>query len=402
MWTGRNPGAVNRRFGIWLALGLADFGDDEMATVVIIHAADDALPARALAEKLRAARLMPVLEKYGEEVRAAARGANAVIALWSPRSAANRELVEDVAAARGAGAVTHARMQNTPLPGQFRDDVSFDLTGWRGEDDFRPWRDLADAITTKAGVAPLPAAPAGGSAFFQPGRPAGAGEGAATQRPQAPRQQAPRQQAPRPAAAPASPQHSFPPRASTESAAEPGKSGSPVMMIVIGAIALAVLGGGAFFLFGRGGGTQAATAWEEVARNDATALRAFIAGSPGEFRDDAETALAELEQQSFDAAQDADTIEGFEAFLADFPDSDNAIAARGRIAELRNQPEPPTAVEAIAPAETAEPVDPDLLPPPAATAPNQATATTPETPGGPATIAPPSTPTEPAPQPSPN
>jgi len=58
-----------------------------MATVVVIHAAEDTLPARALAEKLRQAKLDVVLEKQpGDELRDAVKAAPVTIALWSPRS----------------------------------------------------------------------------------------------------------------------------------------------------------------------------------------------------------------------------------------------------------------------------------------------------------------------------
>jgi hypothetical protein len=57
-----------------------------MATVVILHAAEDTLPARALAEKVRQAKLDVVLEKTGEEVREALKSGQVSIALWSPRS----------------------------------------------------------------------------------------------------------------------------------------------------------------------------------------------------------------------------------------------------------------------------------------------------------------------------
>jgi hypothetical protein len=141
-----------------------------MATVAIIHAAEDTLPARALAEKLRAAKLSVQLElPPGEELREAVKGASAVVALWSPRSVEQSAVIDEVAAARAKG-VIHARMQNAANPAQFRNDKSIDLTGWRGEDEFPAWRELAKAVTAKAGVAPLPPpAPRPPSGFFQPG-----------------------------------------------------------------------------------------------------------------------------------------------------------------------------------------------------------------------------------------
>src|SRR5215510_4160511 len=143
-----------------------------MATVVIIHAADDTLPARALAEKLRQAKLTVTLEHpLGEPLREAVRNAQVTLALWSPRSVAQAALVDEVQAARGKSKVVHALMQNAALPDQFRGEQPINLTGWRGEDDFAPWRDLAKLITSKAGVSNLPPpADRPPSGFFQPGR----------------------------------------------------------------------------------------------------------------------------------------------------------------------------------------------------------------------------------------
>jgi hypothetical protein len=81
------------------------------------------------------------------------------------------------------------------------------------------------------------------------------------------------------------------------------------------------------------------------------------------------------------------TIEALEAFLNDFPSSQHALVARGRIAELqaRQPATAPAATEPTAPA----PLDPDLVPP-GATAP-------PATQQGPATLAPPVEPDDPTP-----
>jgi hypothetical protein len=351
-----------------------------MPTVVIIHAAEDTLPARALAEKLRQAKLTVELEKQpGEDLRTAVKSAPVTVALWSPRSAAQPALAEEVAFARGKSKVFHALMQSAQAPEQFRGDKSVNLTGWRGEDDFAPWRELAKLVTDKAGVAPLPPpAPKPPSGFFQPGRPGDAGAPAAPQQQQRagaqPRQQqrpAPQQQAqPRPAPRPAA----------GAPAAEKSGGGRALVIAAIAFIVVAIAGGGGYWFWSQSQNAQATSAaWENVERNDAAALRAFISGNPGDFRDEAEAALVELEERTYEAASDADTIEAFEAFLNDFPDSEHAIAARGRIAELRTLPETPEA------AETAEvtpeaPADPDLVPPGA----------TPEASGGgPVTLTPP-------------
>lgn len=359
-----------------------------MASVVIIHAAEDALPARALAEKLRAAKLTPVLEKYGADARDAARGAKVAIALWSPRSIGSASLIGDVEAVRTRSKLVHARMQNAAPPNQFIADPSFDLTGWRGEDDFRPWRELAEDVTRKAGVDPLPPPAArAANSFFQPGRVSANAAAAPAARGAGQPQQPQRAQASRPAPqqprmTPPPPSRQPPPSAPIEET----KSGNPMMLIIIGLLVVGALGAGGYWFMNQNQTSQSAAAWEEIAKNDVGAIRAFLDGSPGEFRDEAETALAELDQQTFDAAQEADSIEAFEAFLADFPDSENAIAARGRIAELRTAP--PEPVEEELPPFEAAPVDPDLVPP------NATPDVAPDDGGGPATL---TAPTEPAP-----
>jgi len=364
-----------------------------MPSVVIIHAAEDTLPARALAEKLRQAQLQVVLEKSpGEELRNAIKSAPVTIALWSPRSAQNEELAEEVKFARGKSTVFHALMQSAPAPDAFRSDRSVNLTGWRGEDEFEPWRQLAKLITDKAGVAPLPPpVPKPASGFFQPGRP---GEGAPQpgarpqQAPQPqqrgaqqPRQQAQQRQAPQQRAPAPQPQRSIP-----RQDAEPKKGGGMVVIAAIVVVLVAGLGAGGYWYMNQNGVSSTSAAWDSVARDDADALRQFIDGDPGQHRGDAEQALAALEERSFASANETSTIEAYEAFLNDFPDSQHATRANGRIAELRlAQPATETPTEEVP---LGPETDPDLLPPgvPATTTPAPA----PDTTGGPQQITPPS------------
>lgn len=155
-------------------------------------------------------------------------------------------------------------------------------------------------------------------------------------------------------------------------------------MVVIGAIVfvlVAALGGGGYWFMTQNSASATSAAWDAVDRNDADALRAFIDGDPGASRAEAEQALSDLEERSFEAASDSDTVEAFEAFLNDFPNSQHATRANGRIAELRTMTpatETPTEEVPLAP-ET----DPDLLPP-------GTTTTAPDTGAGPQQITPPS------------
>lgn len=369
-----------------------------MPSVVIIHAGEDTLPARALAEKLRAANLTPILEQSNSEaLRTAIKTAAVTIALWSPRSVEQASLADEVSFARGKSKVVHATMQNAAAPEAFRSDKTVNLTGWRGEDDFPAWRELAKLVTEKAGVKPLPPpAPRPASGFFQPGavrETAGATAAPSPARGRPAPQAAPQQarSAPRPASAPTPQRTQAPPRAAPPPAPSEGGGGGRGMMIaIITFVVVAVAGGGGYYFWNQSQSSATTTAWDGVAQNDADALRAFLAGDPGDYRDEAQAALAALEERSYESASDSDTIEAFEAFLNDFPESEHAIAARGRIAELQSMP-------AEVPVEE---VDPNALPPTEATPPDadlvppDSTAATPD--GGPATITPPAPTPDPA------
>ena len=358
-----------------------------MPTVVIIHAAEDTLPARALADKLRLAKLTVTLEHPpGEELREALMSAPVTIVLWSPRSVAQPALVEDAQFATSVSDVVHACMQSASVPDEFRGGRSVNLTGWRGEDDFRPWRELGDLVAKKAGVAPLPA-PGRGPApgYFQTHEP----DRGAMRQPQAPR-------APQPPPGPRS--YPQPPRQFAREAYAPSepRGGGRAMIFAIIAAAVVVLGGGAFWVMTQSHANTASLA--DVDLGSAQALRAFIAGNPSDAeRQQAREALSSLEQQSLDAARDANTIEAFEQFLHDFPDSDEAIFVQGQIQQLRVQEANPPATD-IPPEEAAPPPageDPDLVPPGAP----DSTAIPPPGPdsGGPAVIAPPAEPAQPTP-----
>lgn len=339
-----------------------------MPSVVILHAADDALPARALGEKLRQANLTPVIEKAaGEDRQNAIKNAAAAIALWSPRSIADAGVTADVAFARGKGKLVHACMQSVRPPGDFSNEQWVDLTGWRGEDDFAAWLQLAGLITSIAGVTPMPPPPPKPpSGFFEPGR-VGAPPAQQQQTPP-PRREAPPQPAAHRAAPP--PVAPPPPRPAPEPR-DTDRGGGPNMALIgiVTFLVVAAVGGGGYYFWSQSqNGAGAAAAWERVDRTSPAELRAFLEGNPGALRDEAREALSELEQSRYAEARAADSIEALEAFAADFPSNANILAVRGRIAELRSLPATPAENEL--PAEVtapAAPVDPDLLPPSATT-----------------------------------
>jgi len=365
-----------------------------MATALIIHAPEDALPARALAEKLRAAKLDVILEKpSGDEVREAVKSAQVVVALWSPRSVGQPAIADDVAFARGKSKLLHAQMQNTQTPAQFSGDKSVNLTGWRGEDEFAPWRELAKLVTDRAGVAPLPPpTPRPPSGFFTPGRVDAKAEAADAPRPPgapASRAAAPRQAPPppRPASPPPPPRQAAPQRAAPsydQAADEPKRGGSMGIVLIIAALVVVLGAAAAGFMWWQGQqATQASSAaLEQVDRNDPAALRALIAASSGAVKAQAQGALKELEERSYEAASDADTIEALQNFLHDFPDSEHALTAKGRIQELQQNPDTTTDTTA-----GDQPDNPEQTPPGAAATPGAPAA------GGPPQLTPPGEPT---------
>lgn len=302
-----------------------------MAQVVIIHALEDTLPARALAAKLRRDEIDVTLEKpAGEETRQVLESAALAIALWSPRSVDRADLIEDVTYARQAGPVLHAVMQNAAAPVQFHQDRGVNLTGWRGEEDFAGWRQLAKFVADAAGVAPAPpSTPQPESGFFSPGRAATA---ASAPNPVPEGETAPQR----------------PATSATADRAEVPKRGSGLIIAGLAIVALGGAGGG-FYFWSQSNPPAGETAspLDELDPNDAGALRALINGGSGALAERAQQALSELEERSFEAASDADIAE-LEAFLSEFPQSRHAAEARRRIGELQQaaaeveapQPEP--------------------------------------------------------------
>jgi len=378
-----------------------------MASVVIIHAAENALPARALADKLRAMRLTPVIElPPGDALRQAIQDSVAAVALWSPGSVDQQALLDE--AARAGAKLINARMQNAPAPSQFSGAPTIDLTGWRGEDTFGGWRALAAEVAKKAGVAspsaPAPAAappqapppqqqPTAGPGFFTPG-PAAPPAAAPPPRP-TPVPPAPPQTVAAPAPPRAAPPRPVEPSYETTSYDEPApkRSANLAVIGIVTFLVVAAVGVGGYFFYERMQSSAAATAaWDELDKTDPASLRAFLDGpNVGQFEEEAENALEGLEVERLAEARATDTIDSLEAFLRDFPGSRHSLEINGRIAELR------TATPALAPIDplTGLPIDPNAPAPAGATG---VEAPEPETPsaqtpapsgGGPVPLTPP-------------
>jgi len=164
------------------------------------------------------------------------------------------------------------------------------------------------------------------------------------------------------------------------------------LIAIVTFVVVALVGGGGYYFWNQSQNADAtATAWQALDKTSAADLQAFIDDSPGEYLDEAQQALATLEETSFQEAMAASTIPALEAFVNQFPQSRRAMEAQGRIEELRlAQPAAATPeTETVDPNAPSAPASEDLVPPGAATAP------APTTPG-PTAITPPAQPETPA------
>lgn len=120
------------------------------------------------------------------------------------------------------------------------------------------------------------------------------------------------------------------------------KGGGARYLAIAVVVAFAALTGGSYWYLTQSQSTEATSvSWQAVDTSSADSIRDFLSGDPGAYRDDAQQALAQLEERTYEAARDIDSIEALEGFLNDFPESEHAIAARGRIAELQALQPPP-------------------------------------------------------------
>jgi hypothetical protein len=377
-----------------------------MAGVVIIHAQEDSAPAHALATKLRALGHETATDLTPRLMRGAMGSAEVAVALWSPRSAANADLIAEARHARASGKLIHARMHNTPAPDLFRGDPTIDLTGWRGDDAFAGWLNLKAAIEGVLLAAQENEAAAREAEHAAAFDAFGDYEPARNHEPAPPPRYAP------PPAAPPSAQRGVyeepdiepddPARedsardwAALEHAAQVDESerriphertyaddigdgegprfsaygegrsgyetrprrydrdyerrdgeerrsgGSPMRLAIIGVVTFLVVAGvgiGGYSMIQSGRTSAAAEkAWAALDKTDPLALRAFLDGAPGRYRQPAEAALEGLEIDYLGRARESDTIQAYQSFLASFPETRHSAEISGRMAMLRQR-----------------------------------------------------------------
>lgn len=142
------------------------------ARILILHVPENALHARALAGKLGSLPLRTVYEVplQGQEIEEEMKLAGQVCAFWSPQSVGSSTLSMLARSAFDLGTLVNVTMINASAPESFGSAPTVNLTGWRGEDDYPPWRELAVHLTKVAGVPLPPLVPRPASGFFKPGR----------------------------------------------------------------------------------------------------------------------------------------------------------------------------------------------------------------------------------------
>lgn len=176
--------------------------------------------------------------------------------------------------------------------------------------------------------------------------------------------------------------------------AERARGGSPMRLAIIGVTTFLVVAGvgiGGYSMIQTGRTTAAAEdAWAALDKTDPLALRAFIDGTPGKYRQPAEAALEGLEIDHLGRARETDTIQAYQSFLASFPETRHSAEISGRMAMLRQRERdlglaPALTEEEKTPEEAAAAAETTTAQEPVATAP---IAPEPELPGGPVLLTP--------------
>ncbi|MBI3438687.1 MAG: hypothetical protein HY054_08590 [Proteobacteria bacterium] len=117
----------------------------------------------------------------------------------------------------------------------------------------------------------------------------------------------------------------------------PTRKGPPIALIGAG-LAVCVIGAAGFFWW-----QQTETerhSWEAVSHTDSAALRSYLSEhGAGPYANDARAALAQLEEQRFNAARASSDAYAMQAFLDEFPTSAHAQDARTLIGQVQAQNE---------------------------------------------------------------
>ena len=130
-----------------------------MADVFISYARPDEAQAERVAETLRASGYrvwrddeLPAHRAYAEVIEERLASAKAVIVLWSVEAAKSQWVRAEADAARAAGKLIQARLDECLPPLPFNQMQCADLSGWTGRDAPSGWGKLAASVRTLAGA----------------------------------------------------------------------------------------------------------------------------------------------------------------------------------------------------------------------------------------------------------
>ena len=142
-----------------------------MAGIFISYARPDEAQAGQVGEALRSLGYevwrddeLPAHRAYADVIEERLQAAEAVIVLWSANAAKSQWVRAEADAARGAGTLVQATLDETQPRMPFNQIQCADLNGWSGECESLGWRKLAASVAALAGT---PRAPQRGKAARQ-------------------------------------------------------------------------------------------------------------------------------------------------------------------------------------------------------------------------------------------
>ncbi|MCL6682905.1 TIR domain-containing protein [Sphingomonas alba] len=137
-----------------------------MTSVFVSYARADESRAERVAETLRASGYevwrddqLPAHRAYADVIEERLKEASAVLVLWSAEAAKSQWVRAEADAARAAGTLVQASLDNAAPPMPFNQIQCADLSGWRGDAGAAGWRKVESSIAALAGESSTAEAP---------------------------------------------------------------------------------------------------------------------------------------------------------------------------------------------------------------------------------------------------
>ena len=137
-----------------------------MSDVFVSYARPDESQAKRVAEALRALGYnvwrddeLPAHRAYADVIEERLKSAKAVVVLWSGEAAKSQWVRAEADAARSAGTLVQARLDDDMPPMPFNQIQCADLGGWDGDESAPGWKKLVASVATLAGSGGAESAP---------------------------------------------------------------------------------------------------------------------------------------------------------------------------------------------------------------------------------------------------